>query len=95
MYAYNQISIYIFRCKLIICVWVYFISLLFPGTFSHIFPKLFSKNLVLNICVTFMVVVLVTQLSDSDPMDCSPPGSSVHGILQAGKLEWVVMPATT
>ena len=65
MYAYNQISIYIFRCKLIICVWVYFISLLFPGTFSHIFPKLFSKNLVLNICVTFMVVVLVTQLSDS------------------------------
>ena len=24
-----------------------------------------------------------------DPMDCSPPGSSVHGILQAGILEWV------
>ena len=23
-----------------------------------------------------------------DPMDCSPPGSSVHGILQAGVLEW-------
>ena len=23
---------------------------------------------------------------------CSPPGSSVHGILQAGILEWVVMP---
>ena len=22
-------------------------------------------------------------------MDCSPPGSSVHGILQAGILEWV------
>ena len=27
-----------------------------------------------------------------DPMDCSPPGSSVHGILQARKLEWVAMP---
>ena len=26
-----------------------------------------------------------------DPMDCSPPGSSVHGILQAGILEWVIM----
>ena len=25
----------------------------------------------------------------SDPMDCSPPGSSVHGIFQAGTLEWV------
>ena len=24
----------------------------------------------------------------SDPMDCSPPGSSVHGTFQAGVLEW-------
>jgi len=24
-----------------------------------------------------------------NPMDCSPPGSSVHGILQARTLEWV------
>ena len=24
----------------------------------------------------------------SDPMDCSLPGSSVHGIFQAGVLEW-------
>ena len=23
-----------------------------------------------------------------DPMDCSPPGSSVHGIFQARGLEW-------
>jgi len=23
-----------------------------------------------------------------DPMDCSPPGSSVHGILKARVLEW-------
>ena len=26
------------------------------------------------------------------PMDCSPPGSSVHGILQARLLEWVAIP---
>ena len=26
-----------------------------------------------------------------DSMDCSPPGSSVHGILQARILEWVVI----
>ena len=25
---------------------------------------------------------------------CSPPGSSIHGILQAGKLEWVAMPSS-
>jgi len=23
-----------------------------------------------------------------DPMDCSPPGSSIHGIFQATVLEW-------
>ena len=36
------------------------------------------------------VKVLVTQLCPTlcDPMDCSPPGSSVHGILQARILEW-------
>jgi len=27
----------------------------------------------------------------SDPMDCSLPGSSVHGILQARVLEWVAI----
>ena len=26
-----------------------------------------------------------------DPIDCSPPGSSVHGILQARVLEWVAI----
>ena len=26
-----------------------------------------------------------------DPKDCSPPGSSVHGISQARTLEWVVI----
>ena len=28
-----------------------------------------------------------------DPTDCSPPGSSVHGILRARILEWVAMPS--
>ena len=27
-----------------------------------------------------------------NPIDCSSPGSSVHGILQARILEWVAMP---
>ena len=29
-----------------------------------------------------------------DPMDCSLPGSSVHGILQARILEWVARPSS-
>ena len=38
--------------------------------------------------------VLVAQLCPAlcDPMDCSWPGSSVHGILQVKILEWVAMP---
>ena len=40
------------------------------------------------------VQVLVAQLCLTlcDPMDCSPPGSSVHGILQAAILEWAAIP---
>ena len=36
----------------------------------------------------------VTQscLTPSDPMDCSQPGSSVHGIFQARVLDWVAIP---
>ena len=30
-----------------------------------------------------------------DPMDCSPPGSSVRGVLQARILEWVAMPSSS
>ena len=39
------------------------------------------------------VKTLVTQLCLilCDPMDCSPPGFSVHGILQAKILEWVAI----
>ena len=40
------------------------------------------------------VCVLVAQscLTLCDLMNCSPPGSSVHGILQARIQEWVAMP---
>ncbi|KAI4548518.1 hypothetical protein MG293_000848 [Ovis ammon polii] len=30
-----------------------------------------------------------------DPVDCSPPGSCVHGILQARVLEWVAVSFTS
>ena len=37
---------------------------------------------------------LVTQSCPTlcDPVDCNPPGSSVHGILPARILEWVAIP---
>ena len=66
----------------------------------------FSKPLG-HICVASLIIgnysmqreveleVLVTQLCLTlcDPIDCSPPSTSVHGILQARMLELVAFPS--
>ena len=44
----------------------------------------------------FIPVTVKTEVAQScptlcNPVDCSPPGSSVHGILQARILEWVAI----
>ena len=39
--------------------------------------KVKSESEVAQLCLTLL-----------DPMDCSPPGSSVHGVFQARALEW-------
>ena len=48
----------------------------------------------LHIChiVCCWCVVTKSCLTLCNPMDCSPPGSSVHGISQAWILEWVAIP---
>ena len=38
------------------------------------------------------IYYVCAQSNSCDPMNHSPPGSSVHGILQARMLEWVAMP---
>ena len=38
--------------------------------------------------------LLQSCLTLCNPTDCSPPGSSVHGILQARILEWVALPSS-
>ena len=45
------------------------------------------------VCVYEKMKVLITQscLTLCDPMNYSPPGSSVHGILQTRILEWVAI----
>ena len=35
-----------------------------------------------------------SYLTLCDPMNCSSPGTSVHGLLQAGILEWVATPSS-
>ena len=48
----------------------------------------------MEICPEGKVKVKVIQscLTLCDPVDCSLPGSSVHGIPQARILEWVAIP---
>ena len=52
-------------------------------TSSPVFPRWTRLCLVAQLCPTFC-----------DPMDYSPPSSSVHVILQARILEWVAMPSS-
>ena len=49
-----------------------------------------AENLVHLRCV-HVVTSDMSDFSLCDHMDCSPPGSSVHGILQARILEWVAI----
>ena len=39
----------------------------------------------------FLCCAALSRVWLCDPMDCSPPGSSVHGILQARILEWAAI----
>ena len=55
-------------------------NFLFPGTGLMLGTCMYTKSH--QSCLTVC-----------DSMDWSPPGSSVHGILQARMLEWVAMPS--
>ena len=59
-----------------------------------ILVHLFNHHLLTSVACKDILVVLVIQLCLTlhDPMDYSPPGSSVHGILQARILQWVAIP---
>ena len=45
-------------------------------------------------CDTLWLSVSCSVVTLCDPMDCSPPGSFVHGILHARILKWVAMPSS-
>ena len=52
-----------------------------------------QMQLILQVAKAFKVLFLVTRLWPTlcDHINCSLPGSSVHGILQARILEWVAI----
>ena len=50
-----------------------------------------SEQIWAGISVSVKVLVAQSRLTLCDPMNCSPPGSSVHGILQARILEQIAV----
>ena len=58
--------------------------------FSQVVP--YPWDTVRPVCVYRSDCVTQSCLTLCDPMDCSPPGSSVHGILPARILQWVAIP---
>ena len=75
-------------------VFLYFFALI-TEAFLSLFAFLWNSYHVPCDKVKNEKKVLVAQscLTLCDPVDCSsPPGSSVHGILQAIILEWVAIP---
>ena len=60
------------------------------GTFrnGHSFPLIWSDGE--PVCIYLAAPAKLLQLCPTlcDPMDCSPPGSSIHVIFQARVLEW-------
>ena len=64
----------------------------FPfSSFSLLFGifRLSSKSI--NILFSYLCSVAESCPTLNNPMNYSPPGSSVHGIFQARKLEWVAI----
>ena len=61
-----------------------------PGVRNNL--KIRKKTLLYAVCVH--TKLLQSCLTLCDPKVCSPPGFSVHGILQARTLEWVAMPSS-
>ena len=69
------------------------IHFLYPwqGLSPEFMPFMYFKRPFVFLLVTVCVLVTQSCLTLCDPMDSSPPGFSVHGILQARLLEWVTI----
>ena len=52
---------------------------------------LYSRSLLIIYFTCHCPLVAQSCLTLCDPMDCGPPGSSVHGILQVRILEWAAI----
>ena len=68
------------------------------GLYSLLGHKELDSTEWLSLSLTFMITMCAKSLQSCPtlchPMNCSPPGSSFHGVLQARVLEWVAVPSS-
>ena len=90
----NEYSVLIsFRTGLIF-LYLNFIKFMVKKVNSHtqVIPKIFKCFPIIGLSVWCLVAKsFLTLLWPPAPLDYSPPGSSVHGILQARILDWVAI----
>ena len=84
---YGQVLLFLWLCYLWL---VHGIALLWSTKYGS--PKMFTFHFLKSMNVRAKSLQLYPTLCD--PIDCSPPGSSIHGILRARILDWVAMPSS-
>ena len=70
-----------------------FAAVFAPGPTSPVTKYKETTGTKIN-CIHKHAQLLQSRLTVCDSVDCSPPGPSVHEILQARILEWVAMPSS-
>ena len=67
---------------------------------QKVLTRMVHENIVMYVKINPLLYLICACLvcplcvAVCDPVDCSPPGSSDHGILQARRLDWVAMPSS-
>ena len=54
-------------------------------------PFILNLDVASGCCLSRIEMKWLSRVRLCNPMDCSPPGSSVHGIFKARVLEWVTI----
>ena len=99
LYGFNISVILLLMNPLHDCLWAFVFPRNIDDMFLSYIPQkgisvvsLLYKQHFHNVWSLVKVLTVHSCPTLCDPMDCSPPGSSVHGILQARILEWVAIP---
>ena len=88
-----SIHLYLFCClsyRVIITIFLNSIYICVSIVYWCSISAIQQSDSVIYVCAK----TLQSCLTLCNPMDYSPPGTSVHGILQARILEWVAMPSS-